>query len=480
MKNIKKNFLYNMIYQILIIILPLITVPYVSRVLGSNGIGIYSYTYSIMYYFMLIGMLGINNYGNRSIAKVRDNKEKLSETFLSIYTIQLFMSLTMLIIYYLYIFFFIKQYQQVALIQSFYLIANIFDVNWFFFGIENFRITVIRNTIVKICSLFLIFLLVKEKTDILIYTLILSGSTLISQLLLISFIKKEIFFIKINIKKIKKHIKPCLLLFIPVIAISLYKIMDKIMLGNMTNISEVGLYEQAEKIINIPLGLITALGTVMLPRISNLVEKKEFKQIKKYIEKSIKFIFFLSIPIVFGLTTISNNFIPLFLGKEFTKTSILIKLLSITIIFISFANVIRTQYLIPNEKDGIYVKSVFYGAIINLIMNFIFIPMYGSIGACIGTIAAEFLVMFIQVFFIRKELPIKQYIIDIIPFLLKSLIMLLFVYSINYLKITALIKIIIQIIIGCSVYSILNLNYIKTIIDFKMVLKTLKKRLIKQ
>ena len=154
----KKNFIYNIIYQILILILPLITIPYVSRILGADGIGIYSYTYSIAYYFMLVAMLGLNNYGNRTIAKVRDDKEKLSKEFFGIYSLQLITSIIMVICYLLYVLIFDNSYKIIALIQILYVISTVFDINWFFFGIEKFKLTITRNTIIKVLSLVLIFI----------------------------------------------------------------------------------------------------------------------------------------------------------------------------------------------------------------------------------------------------------------------------------------------------------------------------------
>ena len=144
-------------------------------------------------------------------------------------------------------------------------------------------------------------------------------------------------------------------------------------------------------------------------------------------------------------------------------------LLSITLIFLSFANVIRTQYLIPKEKDKIYIISVFLGALVNLIMNFIFIPLYGSIGACIGTIAAEFIVMFYQSISVRNEIPIKSYLKSIIPFFVKSLIMLVIIYPINYVKIDNIYIIIIQVLLGCTIYGLLNIKYITSIINIKRI-----------
>lgn len=467
MSQIKKNFMYNVFYQILIIIIPIITVPFISRTLGSEGIGIYSYTYSIVYYFMLIGLLGINNYGNRSIAKTRDDKEKLSKTFISIYSIQLFMNLLMIIVYMLYIVLFDNKYSVVATIQIIYLLSNMFDINWFFFGLEKFKLTVTRSSIIKILSIVFIFTLIRKESDVWLYTLILGGGALISNLLLVPFLLKEIKFVKITFKDIKKHIKPVLILFIPVVAVSLYRVMDKIMLGAMSNINEVGFYEQADKIVTIPLGVITALGTVMLPRVSNLVAKGDNEAILKYIKKSINFMMFLSFPMCFGMIAVSNDFIPLFLGSGFNKTAVLINYISCIVVFASFANVIRTQYLIPKEKDKIFTISVLGGAVINLLLNSILIPRFQSIGACVGTIAAELFVMLYQTISVRKELPIKEYFTDISSYFIKALIMFIVVILIKQLNINVYLKVALQIICGCIIYFVLNINYAMSLLRFR-------------
>ena len=400
---------------------------------------------------------------------MRDNKIKLSKTFFSIYSIQFFMSLLMIVLYLIYVYCFNNNYKTRALIQIIHLLSCTFDINWFFFGLEKFKITITRNIIIKFFSLFLIFLFVKTKNDLWVYTIIMATSTLASQLVLIPFLLKEIKYYKIKKMDIINHLKPCLLLFVPVIAISLYKIMDKIMLGIMSSVNEVGLYEQAEKIVNIPFGIITALGTVMLPRISNLVSKGDDNKIKKYIEKSITFMMFLAFPMTMGIMAISDDFIPLFLGKEFLKSSTLVYYLSTTIIFLSLANVIRTQYLLPKEKDKIYILSVILGALINLIINYILIPKYSSIGAAIGTIIAEFIVMVVQILCINRELPIKEYIVNIIPFFIKSTIMFFIIFTFRMIKMNSLLRIIIQVIIGCIIYFLLNMKYILSILNVKYI-----------
>lgn len=466
MNNLKKNIIYNIIYQILILIIPLIMTPYLSRVIGSSGVGIYSYTYSIVYYFMLFTLLGLNNYGNRTIAKVRDDKDKLSRTFWSIYSFQVLMGIIMLFIYFMYIILFCENYKVISFIDSMFILSSMLDINWFFFGLEEFKKTIIRSTFVKILSVILIFIFVKNESDVWIYSLIMSSTTLLSQILLFGFLKGKIKFINIESSDIIKHIKPNITLFVPVIAVSLYKMMDKIMLGILTNINEVGFYENAEKIVNIPTTIIAALGTVMLPRMSNIIAKGKNDKAKEYINKSIQLVMFAAFPMAMGIAAIAKDFAPFYFGNGFEKSGGLMILLSITLPFISFANVIRTQYLIPKEKDKIYIKSVILGAIINFVMNILFISKYKSIGACIGTISAEIIVMLYQTIAVRKELPITNYLKDSVKFLVKALIMYVFIYMLGKINILPLYKMLIQIFSGIVIYILLNLKFI--IVNYKV------------
>ena len=218
MKKENKNFLYNVIYQLFIYIFPLITVPYTSRILGASNIGIYSYTYSIISFFMLVAMLGINNYGNRAISRVRDDKDKTSYTFCSIYYLQLMLAIIVLIVYLIYVIFFCNEYKLIFLLQTFNLFSTLFDINWFYFGLEKFKLTITRNIIIKVISTILIFIFVKSKSDLWIYTLIMSISILISQLYLVGILHKYITLRKIPVKECLKNLKGCAILFIPVLA----------------------------------------------------------------------------------------------------------------------------------------------------------------------------------------------------------------------------------------------------------------------
>lgn len=452
MSSVKKNFIYNIAYQILVMILPLVTTPYISRILGTDGIGIYSYTYSIVYYFILFAMLGINNYGNRQIAKVRDDKQKLEKTFTSIYAMQIITSIIMIFLYIIYLKFFVTDNKDIAIIQVIYLIATMFDINWFFFGLEKFKLTVTRNTIIKIITIICIFIFVKQREHVYLYTIIMSVGTLISQLLLWPFVKKYTRFVKIKAKDIIQHLKPCALLFIPTVAVSLYKVMDKVMLGNMTDMDQVGLYENAEKTVNILTAVITALGTVMLPKMSNLAANGEKEKEKQYIKKSMEFTFFASSAMTFGLMAIAPTFAPLFFGEEFNGVDNIIRYLSIITIFIAVANVIRTQYIIPHEKDKTYIISVSLGAVINIIINTILIPKYQAIGAVIGTICAEFSVMLYQIIDVRKEIDIATFLKNGFKYVIAGLIMYILVSNLYYVIENSIIRLLTQVVIGFIIY----------------------------
>ena len=455
----KKNILYNSLYQILLIICPLITGPYLARVVGAEGIGIFSYTHSLMYYFALFGMLGTHNYGNRSIAKVRDDYQELNRTFWSIYFGQLMTSVFVIILYIIYLILFSEENKIYGLLWVFYMLANCFNITWLFFGLEKFKITVFRSSMIKILTVISILIFVNDKNDVGIYIFIISFGELVNQILLWTYLKKFVSFTKVSIKNIIYHIKPNFVLFIPVISVSIYKMMDKIMLGNMSSMIELGFYENTEKIINLPSGLITAVGIVMLPKMTNILAKGDDEEGKEYINKSMKFSMFMASAICFGISSIAPEFSVIFWGKEFVSCGMLIVCISPIVLFTAWANVIRTHYLIPKSKDKIYIFSVILGAIVNLVVNLLMIPKFEALGAVIGTVCAEFTVMFYQTWKIRHELDIIYYIKDAIICSIIGLIMFIGVRLIENINDLTIITLIYKIIIGAIIYLSLSSVY---------------------
>ena len=463
MKSLQKNFLYNVLYQILLVILPLITAPYISRTLGATAVGVYSYTYSVAYYFLLIAMLGIGNHGNRSVAAVRDDREKLNKTFSSIYSLQVITFSIAILAYAIYLVLFVKDNRLIVLLQLIYVTSGLFDIGWLFFGLEQFKLTVARNTLIKISTVVLMFVFVHKPSDLWKYTLIMSAGTLFSQAYLWLYVKKFVSFEKCSVKEITSNIKPVLILFIPVLAYSIYKVMDKIMLGNMSSYDQVGFYNNAEKIINIPMGIITALGTVMLPRMSNIVANGDKKRVDDYIRISAKLVTLLSSAIAFGLMGVSSVLAPVFFGDEFIACGEIIRLLSVTVFFIAWANVIRTQYLIPN---------------LNLIINWMLIPKYQANGAAFGTIVAEFSVMLVQMVAVKNELPMRKYIMSYSPILIIGLIMAVLVDRIGIKLGVSVSTLAIQILAGGFFFCIATIAYLRISNDemWRLGVDSIKKR----
>ena len=478
MKSLQKNFLYNVLYQILLVILPLITAPYISRTLGATAVGVYSYTYSVAYYFLLIAMLGIGNHGNRSIAAVRDDRKKLNKTFSSIYSLQVITFSIAILAYAIYLVLFVKDNRLIVLLQLIYVTSGLFDIGWLFFGLEQFKLTVARNTLIKISTVVLMFVFVHKPSDLWKYTLIMSAGTLFSQAYLWLYVKKYVSFEKCSVKEITSNIKPVLILFIPVLAYSIYKVMDKIMLGNMSSYDQVGFYNNAGKIINIPMGIITALGTVMLPRMSNIVANGDKKRVDDYIRISAKLVTLLSSAIAFGLMGVSSVLAPVFFGDEFIACGEIIRLLSVTVFFIAWANVIRTQYLIPNKRDSIYLTSTMVGAILNLIINWMLIPKYQANGAAFGTIVAEFSVMLVQMVAVKNELPMRKYIMSYSPILIIGLIMAVLVDRIGIKLGVSVSTLTIQILAGGFFFCIATIAYLRISNDemWRLGLDSIKKR----
>lgn len=462
---LKTNFTYNLGYQILAIILPLITAPYVSRVLGSHNVGVYSYTQACANYFFLFAMLGVSNYGNRMVAAVRDDKEKLEKTFWEIYAFQFMFGGIVCIAYLAYCAFIVKQDSIVSYMQFFYVASGWLGVNWLMFGLEQFKLITIRNIVIRIGMAVLIFTLVKDQNDLPIYTAIIAGGNLISVLAIWPFALKHIAFKRPMISEIIKHIKPNLILFWPVIAVSLYNVMDKLMLGVMSTKREVGFYTYAENITQIPNTLILALDNVMLPRMANLYAAGKKEKALDLMDNVMMFAMMAAAAMSFGLAGVGSIFAPWFYGEEFTRCGLFIVLLCPVIIFKGWAGALRTQYIIPNKRDNVFLVSLTSGAVVNLVINFILIPRLQGVGAILGTIGAELTVAFIQFFMLRNELPIKKYILNGVAFCGIGLIMYIVIYLVSSISSLSAITIMaVQGICGVIVYISLSAIYMIKII----------------
>lgn len=463
MASIKKNFIYNIAYQLLIMITPFITAPYISRVLGKEGVGIFSYANSVAYYFLIFSMLGIANEGSRAIARERDNRERINEIFSSLYFLQFFMFIIVSLAYAVYLIFFCKDYRLIAGIMYIYIASGVLDISWLFFGFEDFKITVLRNALIKILTVIAIFIFVKSISDVYIYAFIMAIGTFLSQAYLWAYRRKYASFVKVSYSEIKKHIVPLLILFIPTIAASIYKIMDKIMIGNIAEYAELGLYEYSEKIVSIPQSFITAFGTVMFPRMSYLLKDGDTEKSNRYVLLSFQIVSLIGSAVVFGLMGVSKTFPVLFLGSEYADCSIIVFWLAITVIFVAWADITRRQYLIPKGRDKTYIVCTILAALINLIVNMFLIPKYGAMGAVVGTIVAEGLLFLLQLLIIKNDLPVLKYMMKCVPFLFSGVLMMILVDKIGLVMALSWTNLIIQIAIGGVVYIVLTTLFMKVL-----------------
>ena len=450
---VSKNYLYNMFYQILTFLTPFIVTPYLARHFGAESLGIYNYTYSIVYWFILLGMMGISIYGNRQIAKVRDDKEKLSQTFSEIFTLQVITVICSLALFYIGCLYLGQQYIDIFLLQGLMVFATMFDIAWFFNGVENFKKIAIRNSIIKLLLLASILIIIKNPSQIVDYVLINVVMTFLGSIVMWIGLKKYIRPRVVKLRDAFKHLKKTVVLFLPQIATTLYVIFTQTLIGVLYHdIRDVAFYNQAYKLIAMALTITTTIGVVMLPRMANAKTKEGIEKIRNVTNKTFKIALFLSFPLAVGIGVCSVYFIPWFLTAEFVKVGYLLAILAPVIIIISLSNVTGTQFLLPNDRDKKYTISVVIGCLVSITFNLILIPYYGAFGAAITTVITECFVLIVQFLWIRKEFNFNGIKAKIVKYSLVSLIMGIVVFGIGQIMGIRPITNVVQLFVGLIMY----------------------------
>lgn len=435
-------------------IIPLITVPYISRVLGAHNVGINEYTNSWVTFFYLMGQMGITLYGNREVAYHRDDLYERSRTFWGVEALQLLTVSSAFIMYLVAVFLFSTTFKEFFLLQAIWIIATGVDISWYFMGLEEFRITVVRNTLVKIASLILIFTIVKTDQDLGKYILILGCSQLVGNLTLWPYLRGNIVWVKIRKWHPFKHFYPALLLFIPTITTQVYLVLNRLMLGRMSTQVDLGNFGQADKIVKFALALVTATGTVMLPHVANKFAKGDIKGVRDSLYSSFDFVSAISIPMMFGLMAIAKKFGPWFLGDQFVLAGQVIFLEAPIIVLIAWSNVTGTQYLMPVNRVKEYTTSVTIGAISNVVFNFVLISKWGASGAALATVGSEFLVAFSQLFMIRKTISRRKLFTGQWKYIICGFTMFIIVNRICMMIKMTIANLFLEVVIGIVVYLI--------------------------
>lgn len=449
--SIKKNYIYNVTYQLLNILIPLITIPYISRVLGADGIGVVSYAESLVAYFTLFASMGISTYGQREISYVQDSQKERSRIFWETKLLTLATVSGAVLVYLV----FISMQEDKLLygILSLNLVSVLADVSWFFQGLEEFKKTVTRSVLFRILNLFYMFMFVKTRDDVVHYAFALAFFSFACNLSLWwdirDYIEKPIWY---ELKPFR-NLKVVISLFVPTVAIQVYTVLDKTMIGLITNNSyENGYYEFAMRMSKLVLVVVTSLGTVMVPRIGQYFQKQEYEQIRELMYKSYRFIWFLGMPLTFGLISVSESFVPWYFGEGYLPVVSLLKLLAFLILAIGISNVTGIQYLVPTKRQHLLTYSVVIGAIINFCMNLLLIPEYGAMGAAIASLTAEVVISSVQLYYIRNELSIARVVSSGFSYLIAAGLMAVGLKFINQYLTPSLMGTGIQVLCGAVIY----------------------------
>lgn len=457
--SIKRNFVFQFAYQLIILVLPLIISPYLTRTLGSESLGVYTFTYSIAYYFVICANLGISKYGQRIVAEKRSNVESLRRTVWSLIAFHIIVSVIVFGIYILYALFLCKENISVVIAQGIYVFSSIVDYTWVFQGLEKFKMVVIRNAIVKLLECIFIFSLVKSTNDLILYTMIMSISVCFGHMAVLPQIFKIIPPKSFTFNDLKEHVKPMIVLFVAAIAATLYTVFDKTLLGLLSNMMDVAIYEYSNKIVTIPRSFIVIISTVLFPKVCKMVSEGDMKGIEKSLDDSLMINYFIGFGSIFGLLGVGNLFAEIYYGLEFIECGNVMIAMSPLILIIGLGEVLRSQYIYPFKKDKIMVKILFMNAIINLVLSIIFIPKIGVYGAVIGTTIAEIFGLTFELMLCRKYLKISRFFMVGFPFLVIGFVMFFCIRMIASVVESNLCGLLIQIMIGTMIYVILAMIY---------------------
>lgn len=396
--SLKLNFLMNAFLTTSSFIFPLITFPYISRILLPEGTGKVSFATSVVTYFALFAQLGIPTYGIRACAKVRDDKVQLSRTVQEIFTINLGMSAVTYCAFFIALFTIPRMQEEKALflIVSTTIFFNAIGMEWLYKGLERYTYITVTSILFKLIALGATFLLIHQKSDYVIYGGISIFAASASSVCNFVNARKYILFKPVGEYNFKRHLKPILIFFAMSCATTIYTNLDTVMLGFIKTDADVGYYSAATKIKNVLLGIVTSLGTVLLPRASYYVEHSELKRFEQITQKAINFVFLISMPLAVYFTLFAREGV-LFLSGEAYESSILpMQILMPTLVLIGLTNIMGIQVLVPIGKEKVVLYSEIAGACVDLVLNALLIPRMASVGAAVGTLAAEAAVWIVQ------------------------------------------------------------------------------------
>lgn len=455
--SLKRNFVLNTIYNILIIVIPFVTAPYIARVLGAEHSGIYSYTYSIQFYFAMFAALGTVTYGTREIARCREDKELRSKTFWEIELLTVCTSLVMLVIWGGFIFLNAgSSLQMMYIVLTGNILAVLFDISWFYAGMERFEFIVIQNSVCKLAGVVALFLLVKGPEDLIIYTVIMVLSTLLGNMSMWIYLGRFVKGVPISQLKLLPHLKETLIYFVPTIATTIYSVLDKTLIGIITQDNkENGYYEYATSILNAAKALaFVAINGVMESRSSYLFGQNRADKARELLHETLEYVLFISVGMTFGICAVAGDFVPWFYGPGYGPVARLMTIMSPLVIIIGISYSLGCQYYTPAGLRATSAKFLIAGSIVNLILNIVLIPVLGANGAAIASVIAETIITGLYVGFCQGFVKLIDLVLLLWKKLLAGVIMLFSLIEIGKYMDNSLIMLILKILIGVIIYSL--------------------------
>lgn len=405
-RSVKFNFIMNFILTASSIIFPLITAPYIFRVLQPEASGKVDFVASVITYFMMFASLGIPTYGIRACAKVRDDRDKLSKTVQELMIIN---TVTMCITYgvFLILLRLVPQFyaeKELFLINSISMVLNVIGVAWFYNAIEQYAYITTVSIICKVISIIFMFLLVKSPEDYIVYggITVFAGSA--SYIVNFLNLRRYISFRKKGAYEFQRHFKPILVFFAMTAAISVYTNLDIVMTRFISGNTEVGYYTAAIKVKTLLVTFITSLGTVLLPRLTYLMKDGENKAFQKIIIKAFNFVLIIGLSVTVYFTLYAKESILILAGIHYDKSVLPMQILMPAVLFIGLSNITGIQILTPRGEERKVLYSILWGAGINFILNMILIRLYGAAGAALATLVAEGVVLMVQGIYLRETL----------------------------------------------------------------------------
>ena len=453
MKKLVSNYLFVLSNQLLTMIVPLITMPYITRVLLVEGVGRHGTVVSVVGIFVLFAMMSIPLYGTREIAVARAKGRDCSGIFFSIYAVQLATSTFVFLAYLAFVFLVVEVDRTLYLISILTVGASILDISWYFFGVEKAKKIAIRNMIVRVISVICIFTFVNSIDDLPIYVLILSLAVLIGQIVMWGPLLREI---KIRCPKwleVRTHLRPILILFLPSLAILTYGHLNVIFLDIISGSTQVGFYRPAFQIIFLILGIMTSVSTVMMPRMANEFSGGHIKEMKVYLRYVLQFVLFISMPLTLGMIAIAENMVLWYLGNAFEPVAVLLYIMAAKIVLVGLTNVFGLQVLVAVGEQNKYTIAVTVGALVGIGINLLLAFRWGAIATALALLSAEIAAVMLLMIFAREFYQVRTFLRDTVKYTVVAGVMYGVILLTSVLvNLTGILLTIFQVLLGGIVY----------------------------